>query len=118
MPHITIELDEVAPMLNGSQGLKNMHYRNYMKLRERWNTLIANSTTERIIGTVHITYTRSSVQAPDWDNLCASFKPIGDALVENGVIQDDNPKIVETFTPVWRKAKNNNDLKTIIEILY
>jgi hypothetical protein len=116
MPLLTLEIPEVAPMLNGSGGLKNMHYRNYMKLRDRWIAIIREMTSVRIIGKVHLTYIRSSVQAPDWDNLCASFKPIGDALVENGVIQDDNPKIIETFTPIWRKAKNNNDLKTIIEI--
>jgi hypothetical protein len=116
MPLIRIEIPEVAPMLNGSGGLKNMHYRNYMKLRAKWVDLIRDHTTARILGPVHLTYIRSSVQAPDWDNLCASFKPIGDALVDNGVIQDDNPKIIETFTPVWRKAKNNSDLLTIIEI--
>jgi hypothetical protein len=115
---LRIEIPEVAPMLNGSKGLKNMHYRNYMKLRDRWIALIRNATTHRIAGPVHLTYIRSSVQAPDWDNLCASFKPIGDALVENGVIRDDNPKVVETFTPIWRKAKNNADLLTIIEIHY
>ena len=105
-------------MMNGSKGLKGMHHRNYMKLRDRWISMIREATNERIRGKVHLTYTRSSVQAPDWDNLCASFKPIGDALVENGVITDDNPKVIETFTPVWRKAKNNKDLKTIIEIHY
>jgi hypothetical protein len=118
MPHLKLEIPEVAPMLNGKKGLKNMHYRNYMKLRDRWDSIIRDVTNERILGTVHVTYTRSSVVAPDWDNLCASFKPIGDALVNNGVIQDDSPKIIETFTPVWRKAKNNSDLITIIEILW
>jgi hypothetical protein len=52
----------------------------------------------------------------DWDNLCASFKVIGDALVANGIIEDDNPEIVVEFRPHWRKAKNNKDLITIIEI--
>jgi len=36
--------------------------------------------------------------------------------VANKVIKDDNPGIVVEFIPKWRKAKNNDDLKTIIEI--
>jgi hypothetical protein len=111
-----ITINEVAPMLNGSSGLKNIHFRNYMKLRDKWVWLIRSATTNKHKGVVKITYTRSSVMAPDWDNLCASFKPIGDALVSNGVITDDCPTVVLTFIPRYRKAKNNKDLITIIEI--
>jgi Holliday junction resolvase RusA-like endonuclease len=116
MEKLIIEIDEVAPMLNGSGGLKNMHFQVYRKLRDRWVWLIASKTRQKIKGKVTIAYTRSSVVAPDWDNISASFKPIGDALVTNGVIEDDNPKVVLEFIPKWRKAKNNKDLKTIIEI--
>ena len=114
---ITITIDEVAPMLNGSKGLKNMHFQVYRKLRDRWIWLIASQTRQKIKGKVRVIYTRSSVIAPDWDNISASFKPIGDALVTNGVIEDDNPMVVTEFIPRWRKAKNNNDLLTIIEII-
>jgi len=111
-----LEINEVAPMLNGKDGLKRMHYHAYARLRDKWTWLIRSVTNANIKGRVSITYTRSSVRAPDWDNLCASFKPIGDALVANKVIKDDNPGIVVEFIPKWRKAKNNDDLKTIIEI--
>jgi len=114
---IKITIDEVAPMLNGSNGLKNMHYRNYMKLRDKWAWLIRSATTAKFKGKVRIEYVRASVSPPDWDNISASFKPIGDALVTNGVIEDDNPMVVTEFIPRWRKAKNNNDLLTIIEII-
>jgi hypothetical protein len=30
----------------------------------------------------------------DWDAVAASFKPIGDALVACGIIDDDGPNIV------------------------
>jgi Holliday junction resolvase RusA-like endonuclease len=93
-----------------------MHFQVYRKLRDKWVWLIASKTRQKIKGKVTIAYTRSSVVAPDWDNISASFKPIGDALVTNGVIEDDNPNVVVEFIPKWRKAKNNNDLKTIIEI--
>ena len=111
-----LEINEVAPMLNGKDGLMRMHWAKRRKLQEKWTWLISSVTNAKIKGRVSITYTRSSVTAPDWDNLCASFKTIGDALVKNGVIVDDNPRVVERFIPKWRKAKNNKDLKTIIEI--
>lgn len=111
-----IEIDDTAPGLNGNKGLMRMHYRTYMKLKEKWVLLIRSVTSAKVKGRVSIVYTRSSVIAPDADNLSASFKPIGDALVANGVIEDDSYKIVESFTAKWIKAKNNADKKTIIEI--
>ena len=113
---LRIEIPEVAPMLNGKDGLMRMHWTKRRKLQEKWAALISSVTNTKLKGRVSITYTRSSVTAPDWDNLCASFKTIGDALVKNGVIEDDNPHVVVEFTPKWQKAKNNNDLETIIEI--
>lgn len=113
MKKVTLTINDVAPGLN---VLKRMHYRNYMKLLEKWTWLIRSVTNERFKGRVSIVYTRSSVIAPDYDNLGASFKPIGDALVKNGVITDDNPHVVVSFIPKWTKAKNNKDKRTIIEI--
>ena len=113
---LRIEIPEVAPMLNGKDGLMRMHWTKRRKLQEKWAVLISSVTNAKLKGRVSITYTRSSVTAPDWDNLCASFKTIGDALVKNGVIEDDNPQVVVEFIPRWRKAKNNNDLKTKVLI--
>ena len=113
---MVIEINEVPPMLNGKGGLKRMHFSEYTKLRNKWHWLIRSQSPEKFKGKVIVTYTRSSVVAPDWDNLYASFKPIGDALVSNGVISDDNPKVIIELRGRWRKAKNNKDLKTIIEI--
>jgi hypothetical protein len=116
MKSITIEIPRVAPGLNGSKGLKNMHFQAYRKLRDSWAFEIRSLTNAKFKGRVSIDYTRSSVVPMDWDNLSASFKVIGDALVSNNIIEDDNPTIVVEFRPHWRKAKNNSDLKTIITI--
>ncbi len=116
MKPIRLEIPRVAPGLNGSEGLKRMHYRKYMKLRDSWQLEIRSLTNAKIKGRVSIDYTRSSVVAMDIDNLCASFKVIGDGLVANGIIEDDNTEIITEFRPHWRKAKNNKDLITIIEI--
>jgi hypothetical protein len=112
----TITINAVAPGLNSKNGLKRMHYRVYGHLLNDWITLIREQNPPKFTGPVDIVYTRSSVQPMDWDNLAASFKPIGDALTANGVITDDNPNVIVSFTPKWRKAKNNKDLITIIEI--
>lgn len=116
MKSITIEIPRVAPGLNGSGGLKNLHFQAYRKLRDSWTLQIRSVTSDKFLGKVSIDYTRSSVVAMDWDNLSASFKVIGDALVANQIITDDNPNVVVAFRPHWRKAKNNKDLKTIITI--
>jgi flavoprotein len=113
---VTIEIDDVAPMLNGSQGLMRMHYRTYMKLKDKWIWLIRSRSADKFKGRVTIDYYRSSVIAPDADNLSASFKPIGDALVTNGIISDDSMKVVTRFTAHWMKAKNNKDKRTVIVI--
>jgi Holliday junction resolvase RusA-like endonuclease len=113
---VTIEIDDVAPGLNGSQGLMRMHYHNKTKLKKKWMLLIRSKTLYKFKGKVTINYYRSSVMPPDADNLSASFKFIGDALVDNGVISDDSMDVVTRFTAHWMKAKNNKDKRTVIVI--
>jgi hypothetical protein len=113
---LTIEIDDTAPGLNGSQGLIRMHYHNRTKLKNKWILLIRSKTLDKFKGKVTIDYYRSSVIAPDADNLSASFKFIGDALVANGVIEDDSMDVVTRFTAHWLKAKNNSDKRTVIVI--
>jgi len=50
----------------------------------------------------------------DWDNFSASFKHIGDALVDLGVIQDDKPSIVTQFLPQQIKSKRIDQKVVII----
>lgn len=66
---------------------------------------------------VRVRYARTYVRlAMDWDNLGASFKPIGDALVRLGVIADDSPRIVRAFSMEQPKAQQATELGTMIEI--
>jgi hypothetical protein len=52
----------------------------------------------------------------DWDNFSASFKHIGDALVDLGVIVDDKPSIVTQFLPQQIKSKRvDQRVEVIIE---
>lgn len=111
-----IELPYVLPGLNGPEGLIRQHHRAAKRTKTKLWAEICAQTRDRHPGKVTITYTRASVQAPDWDNLAASFKHIGDALVQAGVIKDDKPRIVTEFRPRYAKAKNNNSTWTRVEI--
>lgn len=87
-----------------------------MKLRDRWILLVKEAAPDiSFSGPVIITYTRCSSRLMDWDNMCASFKVIGDALVRAGVIPDDDPSIVQYFIPRQAKVKREEQ-KVIIEI--
>ena len=111
-----LQFDFVTPGLNGKDGLINEHFRAKKKRQESIVWAVKAKNPDKHKGKVIITYTRASVVAPDWDNLCASFKHWGDALVKCGVIEDDKPSIILEFKPRWEKAKNNKSLYTIIEI--
>lgn len=67
-------------------------------------------------GAVVITYARYTNKQMDWDNHCASFKHIGDALVKAGIIKDDNPKIIIEFIPKQFKVKTREEERTLIII--
>lgn len=44
-----------------------------------------------------ITVTWRVTQLMDWDNCAARFKLIGDAMVDAGVLSDDNPQVIRAF---------------------
>lgn len=104
------------PMLNGSDGLIRAHYHVQKKQKQKITQYILAQTNAKYEGRVIISITRYSVIEPDIDNLCASFKHIGDALVKRGVILDDKPSIIAEFKPSWEKAKNNKEQKTVVTI--
>lgn len=54
---------------------------------------------------IKITYFRQSPRFLDHDSLIPSFKFFLDAIVENGIIDDDNPNIVEDMKPIQQKGQ-------------
>lgn len=100
-----ILINEVIPGLNGSDGLMQEHYRNAIKRKERYIWLVKSQTMNKHLGAVSIDYIGYKSAFMDWDNFCASFKHLGDALVSCGVISDDNPKIVQDFKVRQIKCK-------------
>jgi hypothetical protein len=81
---------------NGSHGSwKSKHF-----AKKKWKDLVK----ERVIlgrlapdaplTKAKLTLVRHSSMPPDFDGLTMSFKPIVDALVESGVLIDDNMEVV------------------------
>lgn len=113
----TITLFQKVPGLNGSDGLMQEHFH---KKKERVKNLImeikANSLNKHK-GPVQVTYTRHTCQPMDWDNHCASFKHVGDALVKSGTITDDNPSVLRIFRPRQVKVKKKEEQRITIHII-
>ena len=105
-----------VPGLNGSEGLIREHFMNAKKRKDKYLILFLQQNQPKIKGKVKITYTRFTTRLMDWDNHCASFKHLGDALVKLGTIEDDNPKIVVIFDPKQVKVKTKKEEVIIIEI--
>ncbi len=73
-----------------------MHWSKRHKLTQDIQLMLRSSgPLKKFTGPVTIDYVRTHQStALDEDNLKASFKPVGDALVRMGVIADDKPAIV------------------------
>lgn len=68
-------------------------------------------------GPVRIQYISYRSKRMDWDAVAASFKPIGDALVACGIIDDDGPSIVVKLDCEQVVVKREEvGIKVIIEL--
>tara|TARA_R100001594_G_scaffold143374_1_gene191256 strand:- start:149 stop:451 length:303 start_codon:yes stop_codon:yes gene_type:complete len=75
-----------------------MHWAVRKKLQNNLaDELSAEYPTDLIDGPVEVHYTRKSIRLMDWDNAAGSFKLVGDALVNIGILEDDNPKVIKEF---------------------
>lgn len=109
-----ITLQRLTPMLNGDDGLKRMHHRKYSKIRDDVAFEIRSVTKAKHQGNVMIRYVRYSTAQPDWDNLYAGFKVIGDGLVAAGVIKDDSMDVVLDLDAGWKKVSKRKYQRTEI----
>lgn len=100
---IILRFSETPPSLNGSGGLRRMHFRQYGKARGEWILRILEAREPYrklpIIESCIVIYTVKSVQWIDKDNLGASFKILGDGLVHTGILQSDDPSVLRLFYP-------------------
>jgi|TARA_R100000152_G_C6729737_1_gene154575 hypothetical protein len=97
-----IDTDFILPGIN---RLLRMHWAVRKKLQaELVQHIQDNYDCQPIEGPVVVEYTRRSIRLMDWDNACGSFKLLGDALVQCGILEDDNPSIIEEFKPDQQKV--------------
>ena len=96
------ESDFILPGIN---RLLRMHWAVRKKLQAQLVEHIQdNYDCQPIEGPVIVEYTRRSIRLMDWDNACGSFKLLGDALVQCGILEDDNPSVIEEFRPDQEKV--------------
>jgi len=112
----TIIVNELPPGLNGSNGLKNMHYHQYSKEKKKWVWLVREQNPKKHNGKVCVRFTRVSTRKMDMDNIGASFKFIGDALEKCGAIIDDSPNFLTELIIGWEKANSQKEQHVRIEI--
>lgn len=98
-------IPKLPPMLNGEKGLLRMHWSRRKKLNERWVWLIREQKPQKHSGRVIVEFTRVSTRRADLDNIAASFKPVGDALVKCGVVKDDNSGVIKELRVKWEKGR-------------
>lgn len=96
---VVLRLDILPAGLNGSDGLIRQNYHSAKKVKEKYRLLVRSLKIEPIRGKVRIEYIRYSNRMMDWDNAAASFKHIGDALVLEGILDDDSPRVIAEFIP-------------------
>lgn len=105
---MTFTLPYLTPGLNGSDGLIRQHFQSAVKEKDRiaWDIMSQRPAgTQPIAEPVRVTYIRYTAHLMDWDNACASFKHIGDALQRAGVLADDSPAVIAEFVPKQVKCK-------------
>jgi len=111
-----IEIKGVIPGLNGSDGLIREHWATAKKNKTKYLYLIRSQTKNRHKGAVRIQYIGYKSILMDWDNFAASFKHIGDSLVDSKVIVDDKPDIIVDFIPFQKKcSRKEQKIVVIIE---
>lgn len=110
----------LAPGLNGADGLMRSHWTNQSAEKYRAARLIFDATEGRpaLREPVLLRYTRAVCAARiDWDNLGASFKFIGDALVAVGLLTDDSTQQIARWETRAKHVRARNLQGTRIQLI-
>jgi Holliday junction resolvase RusA-like endonuclease len=97
------EIMGLPKMANGGHG----HWRAEHASRKKWHELVGQQLLGRVprrpLKRTRVIFTRCSSSEPDFDGLVHGFKPVRDALVKFGVLEDDKPRnLVGEY--YWEKA--------------
>jgi Holliday junction resolvase RusA-like endonuclease len=107
----------VVPMNNGRGGLLRMHWTKRRKLQDSYTWLTRSLTANRHEGPVRMELIRysSSHTVADFGNLVSSDKLILDAIVNAGVLPDDNQTVIPQRDYKQIKCKPSEQ-RTVIRI--
>lgn len=106
----------LPPGLNGSGGLMRLHWRAQGAQKLAVCRAIFDAigpSTPPMREPVVLQYTRATTgRRHDWDNLGASFKFVGDALVTMGLLSDDSTREIIRFTTVAKPVSTRAEQGT------
>lgn len=107
-----IEIQGLPPMANGGHG----SWQKSHGIRKAWKTRVGNMLLGKVPRTpyqlIHVIFTRHSSSEPDYDGLVHGFKPVRDALVNFGIVIDDDSTHMRSEYR-WCKAKAKEGKITI-----
>ena len=103
------------PGLNGKSGLLREFWAARKKRKEALAVRIARLSVPKFPDKVSVVFCGYSSLLYDWENHVARFKLIGDILVDAGILVDDSPKYIVSFTPQQEKCRRK-DARLVITI--
>jgi Holliday junction resolvase RusA-like endonuclease len=100
-----------------NNAVMRMHHRVRSKehLNNRLEVWAAAGANPCLSDKCIVTVTRHSSRFLDWDNMGGGLKFLLDAMVKNGIIEDDNPKCIVKLNLEQVKCKQS-EAKTVVKI--
>lgn len=110
--HLTVP--DLAPGLN---QLREMHYHDYRKARNRWQQLVRSLAIPREVYPARVWIDRYYARNPmDIDNLYGGAKLPLDVLCRVGWLRDDDPDALKGLTCKQHKVDTEDEQRTEIYI--
>lgn len=117
---ITLEFDEFPPSLNSGEGFIRNNRWALSNSRDLWvlkiKTAFFGEPPRETIDSCVIFYTLFKVRLSDPDNLQASFKFIGDALVRSEIIKNDSQDVIHVLHTTQQRVAHFREQKCRVEI--
>jgi len=112
--------EKISKVIRQQMGEENFSYESVTKTNKKTKKTYQKDVWTYIHGPLNkpdVIYRRGSVSLLDpWDNFGASFKNIGDVIVELGLMKDDASDFVGKFTPIPHRVEKQKDSYIEVEI--
>lgn len=118
---IVLEFDEFPPSLNSGDGFVRSNRWALANQRDLWilriKTAVSGEPARAPIESCVIIYSSYKVRLSDRDNLQASFKFIGDALVKSEILKNDDPSVIHVLHTTQQRVLHFKDQLCRVEII-